>query len=87
MQARLAKVKQRKKLKGEIPDLNDEGGSKDTEGDKAQETQALVDRLADKSYEMLLGRNKKQQSVREWDIGKGKVFLKYTGCSKNVLFM
>ncbi|XP_072037113.1 coiled-coil domain-containing protein 174-like [Amphiura filiformis] len=73
MQARLAKVKQRNKLKGDIPGLDDEEENKDAPDDTVEERSkdALEDRLADKSYDMLLGKSKKEQPVvREWDIGK-----------------
>ena len=78
MQARLAKVKQRKQLKGEIPaaeeDNDDEEGG-DVTG--AKTSNALEERLAnnaDKSYDMLLGKTKKATSMREWDIGKGNYY-------------
>ena len=70
LQARLAKVKQRKKLKGELPTLGDEEEDKDS-SDNKEEKRSTEDRLADKSYEMMLGRGKKEHPVREWDIGKG----------------
>ena len=80
LQARLAKVKQRKKLKGEIPSLGDEE-DEDAGNNKEEEVRSKEDRLADKSYEMMLGRSKKEQPVREWDIGKGmNLFLMNSRC-------